>query len=66
MNKILITEFVNENSLQNLKKNFEVYYDEKLWDQTEKLIELIKNFDGLIVRNKSKVNKNLLDTLCLV
>ena len=61
MNKILITEFINENSLQNLKIFFEVYYDEKLWDQTEKLIELIKNFDGLIVRNKSKVNKNLLD-----
>ena len=61
MNKILITEFINNNSLQNLKKNFEVYYDEKLWDQPEELTKLIKNFDGLIVRNKTKVTKNLLD-----
>ena len=61
MNKILITEFINNNSLQNLKKNFEVHYDEKLWDQPEELTKLIKNFDGLIVRNKTKVTKNLLD-----
>ena len=61
MNKILITEFINNNSLQNLKKNFEVHYDEKLWDQPEELTKLIKSFDGLIVRNKTKVTKNLLD-----
>lgn len=61
MNKILITEFINENSLNNLKKNFEVYYDEELCDQTEKLINIIKDFDGLIVRNKTNVSRNLLD-----
>ena len=61
MNKILITEFINENSLNNLKKNFEVHYDEKLCDQTEELIKIIKNFDGLIVRNKTNVTRNLLD-----
>ena len=61
MIKILITEFMNEISLQNLKKNFEVHYDEKLCDQTEKLNQIIKDFDGLIVRNKTKVTKSLLD-----
>ena len=61
MNKILITEFINENSLNNLKKNFEVHYDEKLCDQTEKFDKIIKDFDGLIVRNKTKVTKSLLD-----
>tara|TARA_B100000965_G_C19495836_1_gene715178 strand:- start:182 stop:1111 length:930 start_codon:yes stop_codon:yes gene_type:complete len=61
MTKILITEFINENSLKNLKKNLEVHYDEKLYEQTEKLIKIIKDFDGLIVRNKTKVTKNLLD-----
>ena len=61
MTKILITEFINENSLNKLKKNFEVHYDEKLWNQTEKLIKSINNFDGLIVRNKTKVTKDLLD-----
>ena len=52
---------MNEISLQNLKKNFEVHYDEKLCGQTEKLNKIIKDFDGLIVRNKTNVNKNLLD-----
>ena len=61
MTKILITEFMNEISLQNLKKKFEVHYDEKLCDQTEKLNEIIKDFDGLIVRNKTNVTKDLLD-----
>ena len=61
MKKILITEFMNEISLQNLKKNFEVHYDEKLCDQTEKLNQIIKDFNGLIVRNKTKVTKSLLD-----
>ena len=61
MTKILITEFMNEISLQNLKKNFEVHYDEKLCGQTEKLNKIIKDFDGLIVRNKTNVTKNLLD-----
>ena len=61
MIKILITEFINDNSLQNLKKNFEVHYDEKLWNQAENLIKFIQNFDGLIVRNKTKVTKDLLD-----
>ena len=41
MTKILITEFINESSLNNLKKNFDVHYDEKLWSQTEKLIKSI-------------------------
>ena len=61
MTKILITEFINENSLKNLNKNFEVHYDQKLWSQTEKLIKSIEDFDGLIVRNKTKVTKDLLD-----
>tara|TARA_B100001057_G_scaffold359727_1_gene361964 strand:+ start:185 stop:1111 length:927 start_codon:yes stop_codon:yes gene_type:complete len=61
MNKILITEFINKNSLDNLKKNFEIYYDKELCDQTEKLIKIIKDFDGLIVRNKTNVTKNMLD-----
>lgn len=61
MTKILITEFINKSSLNNLEKNFEVHYDEKLWNQTEKLIKSIKDFEGLIVRNKTKVTKDLLD-----
>ncbi len=58
--KILITEFINKNSLDNLKNNFEIKFDEKLWEKEEELLEIIKDYDGLIVRNKTQVNKNIL------
>ena len=61
MTKILITEFINQESLNNLKNKFDVKYDEKLWENNKKLEEIIKDYDGLIVRNKTKVNLNILE-----
>ena len=61
MTKILITEFINEDSLNNLKKKFEVKYDEKLCENNKELEKTIKDCDGLIVRNKTQVNSNILD-----
>ena len=61
MTKILITEFINQDSLNNLKKKFEVKYDEKLFQDIQELEKIIKDFDGLIVRNKTNVNSNLLN-----
>ena len=58
--KILITEFINKNSLEDLNNNFEIKFDEKLWEKKEELLEIIKDYDGLIVRNKTQVNKNIL------
>ena len=58
--KILITEFINKNSLDDLNNNFEIKFDEKLWEKEEKLLEIIKDYDGLIVRNKTQVNKKIL------
>ncbi len=58
--KILITEFINKNSLDDLNNNFEIKFDEKLWEKEEELLETIKDYDGLIVRNKTQVNKNIL------
>ena len=58
--KILITEFINKNSLDDLNNNFEIKFDEKLWEKEEELLEIIKDYDGLIVRNKTQVNKNIL------
>ena len=60
MVKILITEFINNDSLKKLKKVFKVHYDEKLWQYPKNISKIIKNFDCLIVRNKTEVNKNLL------
>ena len=61
MKKIIITEFINESSLIKLKRKFEINYNEKLWQNAEKINEIIKDFDGLIVRNKTNVNKHLID-----
>ena len=58
--KILITEFIDKNSLDDLNNNFEIKFDEKLWEKKEELLEIIKDYDGLIVRNKTQVNKNIL------
>ena len=58
--KILITEFINKNSLEDLNNNFEIKFDEKLWEKEEQLLEIIKDYDGLIVRNKTQVNKKIL------
>ena len=60
MTKILITEFINHNSLDNLKKKFEVLYDEKLCENKIELEKTIKNYDALIVRNKTHVNSEVL------
>ena len=61
MTKILITEFINNDSLNRLKEKFEIHFDEKLWDQPKEITKLIKDFDGLIVRNKTQVNKEIID-----
>ena len=58
--KILITEFINKNSLDDLNNNFEIKFDEKLWEKEKELLEIIKDYDGLIVRNKTQVNKDIL------
>ena len=60
MIKILITEFINQNSLNNLNNKFEVKYSEKLWKNIDELNHIIKDYDGLIVRNKTQVNLSLL------
>ena len=60
MTKILITEFINQNSLDNLKKKFEVLYDEKLCEKKIELEKTIKHYDALIVRNRTQVNSEVL------
>ena len=60
MTKILITEFINQDSLNDLNNIFEIKFDEKLWEKNEELTEIIKDYDGLIVRNKTQVSKQIL------
>ena len=45
MTKILITEFINQNSLENLNKKFDVNYDEKLCEDDKNVaLELMGTF----------------------
>ncbi len=60
MIKILITEFINQNSIDNLKKKFEIKYDEKIYENKLKLENIIHNYEGLIVRNKTQIDSNVL------
>ncbi len=55
MIKILITEFINQNSIDNLIK-----YDEKIYENKLKLENIIHNYEGLIVRNKTQIDSNVL------
>ena len=60
MPKILITEFINQISLENLNKKFDIVYDENLHGNKNDLEKKIKDYDGLIVRNKTQVNSKIL------
>jgi len=43
MKKILITEFMNPESVKALKKKFRVDYDKSLWKNEKKIANIIQN-----------------------
>ena len=59
--KILITEFMDVKSIEILKTNFDVTVDQDLSTNSNELKKIIINFDALIVRNKTQVNKEVLE-----
>ena len=61
MINILISEFMNEESIKTLKKKFNVKYDKDLFQNEKKIKEEIPNFEAIIVRNKTQLQKNVLD-----
>ena len=60
MKKILITEFMEQESVNLLASKFEVKYNPKLSDNIDNLIGEVHLYDGLIVRNKTLVNELVL------
>ena len=58
--KILITEFMETKSVEMLKRNFDITVDKSLSLNHNELKKIISNFDILIVRNKTQVNKEIL------
>ena len=59
--KILITEFMDVEYVELLKTNFDVTVDHDLSTNNSELKKIINSFDALIVRNKTQVNKEVLD-----
>ncbi len=60
MNKILITEALDEILISKLKENnFECNYLPEISEK--ELLEIINNYDGIIIRSKFSVEKNLID-----
>ena len=59
--KILITEFMEDKSIEVLKSNYDITVDTNLSVNHNELKKIIRNFDILIVRNKTQVNKEILE-----
>lgn len=60
--RILITEIIwNEGVEELVKQGLEVDYDENLWGNREKLLQVVKHYDAIIVRNQTKVDQELLE-----
>ena len=57
---ILITEFMNQNAVENLKKKYNVTYDKNLADHQETIPALMKNAQAIIIRNRTQITEELL------
>ena len=60
MKKVLITEFMEQDSVDKISENFDVTYDTSLHENQAKLSSLISNTDAVIVRNKTQLTEDLL------
>ena len=61
MTNILITEFIDSQSLQNINKEFDVIYKKDAWQNRNYLEKEIHNFDGIIIRNKTSLDESILE-----
>ena len=61
MDTVVITEFMDANAVESLKKEFNVIYDKTLVDKKDELMKLIPTCSAIIVRNKTQVRGELLD-----
>ena len=60
MKKILITEFMEQESVDNISDAFDVIYDPTLHENLESLSSQIAAVDAVIVRNKTQLTEALL------
>ena len=60
MKKILITEFMDQSALDDLRSIFEVNFDPNLWRNKISILKFSKDTDGIIIRNKTTLSKEIL------
>jgi (S)-sulfolactate dehydrogenase len=60
MQNIVISEFMDQEAVDFLAKDFNVVYDPNLVKDTARLTEMVKDADALIVRNATQVRGELL------
>ena len=54
--RILITEFMDDPAIAELRGRFQVIYDPALVDRRDEMLALLKDCTGLIVRNRTQVD----------
>ena len=57
--KVLIADAINEKGIENLKEVAEVVVDTSI--TPEELLETIHEYDGIIVRSRTKITKDVID-----
>ncbi len=60
MDTVVITEFMDEQAVESLKKEFRVVYDKTLADRKDELLRLVRDCAALIVRNRTQVRGEVL------
>ncbi|MBV9395823.1 MAG: hydroxyacid dehydrogenase [Methylobacteriaceae bacterium] len=61
MSEIVISEFMDEAAVDDLRRDFSVHHDKGLVDRPEELARLLGEARALIVRNRTQVRGALLD-----
>ncbi len=61
MHDIVITEFLELAAIEALERDFKVLWDRELWTKRADLEKLVRNLPALIVRNRTRVDKALLE-----
>jgi len=62
MTDIVISEFMDESAVNDLRRDFDVLHDAKLFDLVDDLKAALADARGLIVRNRTRVTRDLLSS----
>ena len=63
MYDIVITEFIDQWAVDDLKRDFKVHYDPKLVDRPDDIARIAADVPALIVRNRTQVRGKVLDAM---